>query len=122
MDAEKGTKGRIDRILVGAPIAVGERVLRPVTRAGGWARGGDGEQGRGFGGWLRLQPLEVRVSEPGRDDYTVAVADPTGDAVRRMALLGFVVAAASTLLLLVGILLRPRPWGRLARRESRNVA
>ena len=107
MDETKG-RGRIDRTLVGDPIAAGGHMLRPVARAGGWAGGRDGEQGRGFGGWLRIQPLEVRVSDPGGDEYTVSISDPTGDAVRRIVLIGLLVAAVSTLLLLVG-LLRPKP-------------
>jgi hypothetical protein len=107
MDNEKGRKGRIDRILVGDPIAVGDRTLRPIARAGGWGGHGEGEQGRGFGALFRVQPLEVRVSEPGRAEYTVSISDPTRDAMRRMALAALFVAAVSALLLLVG-LLRPK--------------
>jgi hypothetical protein len=102
MNEKAGPGSRIDRILAGDPIAAGGHTLQPVARAGGWAGGGEGEQGRGFGGWLRIQPLEVRVSGPGGEDYTVSVTDPTRDAVRRIALMGLLVAAVSTLLLLVG--------------------
>ncbi len=104
MDETKRRRNRIDRILVADPVTIGGRTLQPVARAGGWAGGGEGQQGRGFGGWLRIQPLEVRVSEPGRDDYTVSVLDPTRDAIRRMALAALFVAAVSALLLLVGLL------------------
>ena len=107
MDDEKGRKGRIDRILVGDPIAAGERTLRPIARVGGWGGHGEGERGRGFGALFRVQPLEVRVSELGRAEYTVSISDPTRDAMRRMALAALFVAAVSALLLLVG-LFRPR--------------
>jgi hypothetical protein len=107
MDKDKGQPGKIDRILVGDPMGEGGYTLRPVARLGGWAGKGEGEQGRGFGGLLRIQPLEVRVSGPDGDDYTVSVTDPTQEAVRRIALIGLLVAAVSALLILVG-LLRPR--------------
>jgi hypothetical protein len=107
MDREKGPGVRIDRILVGDPIAAGGYTIRPVARAGGRYGGGHGEEGRGFGAWLRVRPLEVRVSDPGGAEHTVSITDPTGDAVRRIAVMALVVAAVSALLLLVG-LLRPR--------------
>jgi hypothetical protein len=104
MDETKGRRNRVDRILVANPVTIGGRTLQPVARAGGWAGSGEGEQGRGFGGLLQIQPLEVRVSEPGRDDYTVSISDPTRDAIRRMALAALLVAVVSALLLLVGLL------------------
>jgi len=107
MDEEKGRRDRIDRVLVGEPIAAGGRMVQPVARAGGWYGQGGDEQGRGFGAWLRVQPLEVRVSDPNGDEYTVSITDATGDAVRRIAMMGMLVAAVSALLLLLG-LLRPR--------------
>jgi len=107
MDEDKGRSDRIDLILVGEPIAAGGHTLRPVARAGGRYGGGGDEQGKGFGGLLRVQPLEVRVSDPNGDEYTVSITDATGDAVRRIALMGLLVAGVSTLLLLLG-LLRPR--------------
>jgi len=107
MDEDKGRSGRIDRVLVGEPITAGGRMIQPVARAGGWYGGGGDERGRGFGAWLRVVPLEVRVSDPNGDEYTVSITDATGDAVRRIAVMGLLVAAVSALLLLVG-LLRPR--------------
>ena len=107
MNETKGRRNRIDRMLMASPVTIGGHTLQPVARVGGWAGRGEGEQGRGFGALLRIQPLEVRVSEPGRDDYIVSISDPTRDAMRRMALAALFVAAVSALLLLVG-LLRPR--------------
>jgi hypothetical protein len=104
MDQDKGRRDRIDRVLVGEPIAAGGHTLQPVARAGGWFGGDQGAQGGGFGGWLRIKPLEVRVSGPGGEETTVTVTDPTRDAVRRMALVAVVVAAVSGLFLLVGLL------------------
>ena len=104
MDEEKEQKGRIDRILVGDPIEAGGHTLEPVARAGGWYGGGDGEQGRGFGAWLRIRPLEVRVSDPGGAQQTIAITDPTGQAIRQFALVGLLVAAVSMVLLLVGLM------------------
>jgi uncharacterized spore protein YtfJ len=107
MNEDQRQRSRIDRILVGDPISAGERTLRPVARASGWAGAGGDEQGRGAGALLRVRPLEVRVIDPGGEEYIVSVTDPTGDAVRRIAVMALVVAAVSALLLLVG-LLRPR--------------
>jgi hypothetical protein len=107
MNKEEGPGSKIDRILVGDPVVAGGRTFRPVARVGGWLGGGHGEQGWGLGGWLRVRPLEVRVSDPGGEEYTVSISDPTGDAVRRIALAGLFVAAVSVLVLVVG-LLRPR--------------
>jgi hypothetical protein len=104
MNEEAKPGSRFDRIIVGDPVAAGGATVRPVARVGGWLGGQEGEQGRGFGGWLRIQPLEVRVSPPGGEEYTVSVTDPTRDAARRIALLGLIVAAVSGLLLLVGLL------------------
>jgi hypothetical protein len=111
MDEDKGRNGRIDRVLVGEPIPAGGRMLRPVARAGGWYGQGGDEQGRGFGGWLRVQPLEMRVSDPNGDEYTVSITDATGDAVRRIALMGLLVATVSALLLLLGLLRLRRARG-----------
>jgi hypothetical protein len=107
MDEDKGRSDRIDRVLVGEPIAAGGHTVQPVARAGGWYGQGGDEQGKGFGGLLRVQPLEVRVSDPNGDEYTVFVTDATSDAIRRIALMGLLVAAVSALIMLLG-LLRPR--------------
>jgi hypothetical protein len=107
MDEEKGRSSRIDRVFVGEPIAAGGYTLQPVARAGGWYGQGGDEQGRGFGVLLRVQPLEVRVSDPNGDEYTVSITDATGDTIRRIAMLGMLVMAVSALLVLLG-LLRPR--------------
>jgi hypothetical protein len=107
MNDEATPGSKIDRILVGDPIAAGGQTLHPVARVGGWLGAQKGEQGKGLGGLLWIQPLEVRVSGPGGEKTTVFVTDPTGEAARRMALLGLVVAVVSGLLLLAS-LLRPR--------------
>jgi hypothetical protein len=107
MDKDKGQQGRIDRLLVGDPIEASGYRLEPVARAGGWYGGGDGEQGRGFGAVLRVRPVEVRVSDPDGAEHTVAITDPTGQAIRQMALIGLLVAVVSALLVLVAHL-RPR--------------
>jgi hypothetical protein len=107
MNEEAKPGSRIDRIIMGDPITAGGHTLHPVVRAGGWYGQGGDEQGRGFGAWLRVQPLEVRVSDPNGDEYTVSITDATGDAVRRIAMMGMLVAAVSALLLLLS-LLRPR--------------
>jgi hypothetical protein len=107
MDEEKEPARRIDQVLVGDPIAAGGRTLLPIARAGGWYGGGGNEQGRGAGALLRVRPVEVRVTDPGGDEYAIPITDPTADAVRQIALIGLVVTAVSLLLMLVG-LLRPR--------------
>jgi hypothetical protein len=107
MNEEEGQRGRIDRILVGDPITAGRYTLEPVANARGWYGSGGGEQGRGSGAMLSIRPLEVRVSDLGGAEHIVSITDPMGDAMRRMALIGLLVAAVSMVLLVVGRI-RPR--------------
>ena len=107
MNGEEKPGNKIDRIIVGEPIAAGDRLLSPVARVAGWLGAQKGERGNGFGGLLRIQPLEARVSGPGGDESSVYVTDPVGDAERQMVLSALFVAAVSVLLLLIA-LLRPR--------------
>lgn len=55
---------RIDRLLYGPQITVGDRTIRYVARVvgryGGWQSAGS----EGVGGWVRMTPVEVIVREP----------------------------------------------------------
>jgi uncharacterized spore protein YtfJ len=111
MDAGQGQRGRIDRIMVGDPIEAGGHTLEPVALAGGWYGGGDGEQGRGFGALVRIQPVEVRVRDPNGVEHTVSITDPSREATRQLVLSALFVAAVSMLVILVGRVLARRTRG-----------
>ena len=84
---------RIDRELVGEPMAVGGRTIRTVARLTGWAGGTDGNAGgTGGGAWLNVRPVEVIVSEPDGSDSRVLIVDPAATALRGIVASALVVA------------------------------
>ena len=76
--AEPGQKFQhVERELVGEPLAIGERVIRPVARLRGWVGADGGPHGGWGGGWLRdddgLPRADFRrrdggTRQQGRDD------------------------------------------------------
>ena len=83
-----------DRI-VGEPLEVGGRTIRPVARVSGWrGAGGDGSAG-GAGVQLRAEPEAVIIHERDRREHRV----PTPDNIRLilwgLAGLALMVAVAS---------------------------
>lgn len=108
MTGEKEPKGRIDRILAGDSFDVAGYVLEPVAKAAGRYGSGGDERGDGRGAWVRVQPLEMRVRDPGGSEYRVSITDPTDDAVRNMVRMGLIVAAISVVAMLIGSILARR--------------
>lgn len=94
---------RIDRRLLGDPIQIDSRSVRPVARLHGRLGSGGGQTGGGAGGVLRLEPVEVIVRAADGAESSVALPDPTAQALRGMAGAAVAVAALS---LALNVLLR----------------
>lgn len=94
-------RSKIDRELVGDPIRVGERTIRPVARLLGWSGSMGGPQGGGGGAWVRLSPVKVIVQEKDGREQEVPIADPTREALRGIAMGALVIGILGWLLLLI---------------------
>jgi hypothetical protein len=97
-----------DRRLVGDLIHIGGRSLQPVARLRGRMGSGGGQAGGGAGGMLRLEPVEAIVREADGAEFTLALADPTAQALRAMAGGAVAVAVVSIGLAVLARLLRRR--------------
>lgn len=101
---------KLDKELVGDPVAVGAWAVTPVARlSGNQGSGGDGSNG-GRCARLRLDPVAVDVANPADGStHRVEIHDPTSTALRSMAGAGMVVA---------GISLAVQFWARVRRRDK----
>ncbi len=87
---------KVDKEMVGDPVAVGAWTVTPVARlSGNQGGGGDGVNG-GSGARLCLDPVAVDVvSSADGSTHRVEIDDPTSTALRSMAGVGMVVAGVS---------------------------
>jgi uncharacterized spore protein YtfJ len=87
---------KIDRRLASEPVQVDGYSVQPVARLSGRCGAGGNEQGNGAGCHLSVEPIEVvvRTEEDGAE-FTLALAEPTAQALRAMASVGMAVAAVS---------------------------
>ncbi len=91
--AEPGQKFQhVERELVGEPLAIGERVIRPVARLRGWVGADGGPHGGWGGGWLRVQPIAVIVREADGAENRVSITAEANQALRNMIMGGLAVA------------------------------
>jgi hypothetical protein len=97
---------KIDRRLVGDPIQIDGYSIQPVARVRGRSGAGGSEQGGGAGGQFSLEPVEVIVRAADGAESTLALADPSAQALRSMA--GVAVAVAALAVINVGRLRPPR--------------
>ena len=82
------SRSRISERIVGEPLEIGARTIRPVVRVSGWrGAGGDASAG-GVGVWLRVDPEGVIVVERDGRERRVPTPDNT-----RLLLWGLVCAA-----------------------------
>jgi hypothetical protein len=71
------TRSRISENIVGEPLEIGARTIRPVVRLSGW-RGTRGDASAdGAGVQLRVRPAGVIVLEPDGREYRVPTPDNT---------------------------------------------
>jgi hypothetical protein len=71
------SRSRISERIVGEPLEIGVRTIRPEVRVSGWrGAGGDASAG-GAGVRLRVEPTEVIVLEGDGREYRVSTPDNT---------------------------------------------
>jgi hypothetical protein len=99
---------KIDRRLVGDPIQIDGYSLQPVARVRGRYGAGGSKEGGGAGGQFSVEPVEVIVRAADGTQSTLALADPSAQALRSMAGVAATVAALAVAFNIVGRLLRRR--------------
>ena len=114
MAETKSVPSKIDRRLVGEPIQIDSRSVQPVARLRGRLGVGGNPQGGGAGGQFSLEPVEVIVHEADGAESTLALADPTAQALRAMAGVAIAVATVSITLAVLA------PLWRRSQRSQRN--
>jgi hypothetical protein len=89
------SRSRISERIVGEPLEIGARTIRPVVRVSGWrGAGGDASAG-GAGGRLRVEPAEVIVLAGDGREYRVPTPDNTRLILWSLAGVALMVAVAS---------------------------
>ena len=86
---------KIDRRLIGEPIQIDSRSVQVVARLRGRLGSGGNPQAGGAGGQFSLEPVEVIVREADHVESTLALSDPTAQALRSMAGVAVAVAVLS---------------------------
>ena len=89
------SRSRISESIVGEPLEIGARAIRPVVRVSGW-RGARGDISSGSAGvQLRTQPAGVIVLESEGREYRLPTPDNTRLILWALAGLAVMVAVAS---------------------------
>ena len=89
------SRSRISEHIVGEPLEIGGRTIRPVVRVSGW-RGARGDMASGSAGiQLRGGPAGVVVLEPDGREHRVPTPDNTRLILWGLAGLALIVAVAS---------------------------
>ena len=89
------SRSRISERIVGEPLEIGGRTIRPVVRVSGW-RGARGDISSGSAGvQLRTQPAGVIVLESDGREYRLPTPDNTRLILWALAGLAVMVAVAS---------------------------
>ena len=108
MKIETPRPRKVDKWLEGEPIVVGKHSLRPKARLSGFIGWGDGENGSGGGGWLKLTPQEVIARDAEGAEQRLTLNDPTAIALRGVAVAGMAVAVVSWLVMILVWVFRSR--------------
>ena len=89
------SRSKFSERIVGEPLEVGGRTIRPVVRVSGWrGAGGDGSAG-GAGVQLRAEPEAVIIHERDRREHRVPTPDNTRLILWGLAGAALMVAVAS---------------------------
>jgi hypothetical protein len=89
------SRSRISERIVGEPLEIGGRTIRPVVRVSGW-RGVRGDMSSGSAGvQLRGEPAGVIILEPDGREHRVPTPDYTRLILWALAGLALMVAVAS---------------------------
>jgi len=90
---------KIRKDLVGEPVTVGARIIRPVARLAGWYGSSQVEMGPGRS-WLRAIPTEVIVQEGENEEKRIPIRDGTRVTLRTLVFSALAIAIACQLLIL----------------------
>ena len=96
------SRSRISDGIVGEPIEIKERTIRPVVQLSGWRSTGGDNLGGGTGVKLRARPVGVIVLE--RDGREYHVPTPENTRIILWALAGLAVMVAVTSQVVVRVL------------------
>jgi hypothetical protein len=89
------SRSRISENIVGEPLEIGARTIRPVVRVSGWRGTGGDASADGAGVQLRVRPAEVIVLEPDGREHRVSTPDNTRLILWGLAGIALMVAIAS---------------------------
>ena len=89
------SRSRISENIVGEPLEIGARTIRPVVQLSGWRGAGGHASDDGAGVQLRAHPAGVIVLERDGREHRVPTPDNTGLILRTLAGVALVVAVAS---------------------------
>jgi uncharacterized spore protein YtfJ len=92
---------KIDRLLTGKQIPVGDRTIQPVAHLSGWIGGNGGPHGVGGGGWVRVRPVAVIVREADGTESRVPVVDAGTQAIRGIVMAGLMVAGVCVAIMVI---------------------
>ncbi len=79
-------KPEVEREMIGEPIVVGERTIRPVARVSTRILNFQAQGGSMTGVGLRISPREAIVREGDGTEYRISLVDPTAKTMRAIAL------------------------------------
>lgn len=83
-NSRKFPGGKMNREVIGEPIVVGERTIRPAARVSTRLLNFQVRGGGVAGVGLRISPSEAIVREKDGTEYRIALADPTAKMMRAM--------------------------------------
>ena len=89
------SRSRISENIVGEPLEIGARTIRPVVQLSGWRGTGGDAAADGAGAQLRAQPAGVIVLERDGREHRVPTPDNTRLILRGLASVALVVAVVS---------------------------
>ena len=89
------SRSRISENIVGEPLEIGARTIRPVVRLSGWRGTGGDASADGAGVQLRVRPAEVIVLEPDGREHRVSTPDNPRLILWGLAGIALMVAIAS---------------------------
>ena len=95
---QKPRRSEVSREVVGEPLVVGERTIRPAVRVSGRLFHLQARAGGAAYGMLRLSPRSVLVRESDGNEHRLDLFDLTGTAIRGMAIVAALVPLGYILL------------------------
>jgi uncharacterized spore protein YtfJ len=89
------SRSRISERIVGEPLEIGTRTIRPVARVSGWRGAGGDTSAGGAGVQLRVEPAEVIILERDGREHRLPTPDNTRLILWGLVCIALLVAVAS---------------------------